>query len=121
MFAATIGVGVAVMAADQRDALEVLRFELYLIEHGAYHVSIPRRGTPLAFFRDSPTCLDFGEDDSRRSCRKCLLSEFIPGTYQDETTACRRIPLDTTGNTIHSLDGRYNRNTVEGAVFHWLR
>ena len=27
------------MAADHRDALEVLRFELYLIEQGAYHAA----------------------------------------------------------------------------------
>ena len=108
------------MATDQRDALEVLRFELYLIEQGAYHVA-ERRAAPLAFFKDSPTCLDFGENDGRNSCRNCLLSEFIPGRYQNETAACHRIPLDAAGNTIHSLGGAYNRVAVEQAVFGWLK
>jgi len=109
------------MAADQRDVLEVLRFELYLIEQGAYRGAKSHRGTPLAFFKDSPTCLDFGENDSRHSCRRCLLSDFIPGTHQNETSACHRIALDGKGNSIRSLGEGYNRIAVERAVFGWLR
>ncbi len=109
------------MAADQRDTLEVLRFELYLLQQGAYRCATNWRGSPLRYFRDSPTCLDFGDADSRRSCGKCLLNDFIPGDYQNETAACHRIPLDAQGNSIASLDRGYNRLAVERAVFGWLR
>ncbi len=109
------------MSADQRDTLEVLRFELYLLQQGAYREDGTRSGAPLSYFRDSPTCLNFAEADSRRSCRPCLLTQFIPGNYQNETAACRKIPLDANGNTIASLDRRYNRAAVERAVIGWLQ
>ena len=109
------------MVGDQRDALEVLRFELYLLQQGSYRAGTNRHGAPLSYFQDSPTCLDFAERDSRHSCRQCLLSEFIPGHFRNETAACRKIPLDTQGNTIASLDGRYNRAAVEQAISGWLR
>lgn len=108
------------MAADQRDALEVLRFELYLIRQGAYRVTRHGRA-PLEFFKDSPTCLDFAETDQRHSCGKCLLSDFIPGKYQYETSACHTIPLDAAGNSIRTLKQGYNRLAVERAICGWLR
>ncbi len=109
------------MSADRRDPLEVLRFELYLLQQGAYRGTMTRNGVPLSYFQDSPTCLNFAETDSRRSCRTCLLTQFIPGNYQNETAACRKIPLDASGTTIASLDRGYNRVAVEQAVFGWLR
>ena len=108
------------MAGDQRDPLEVLRFELYLLQQGAYRAATAA-GKPLSYFQDSPTCLDFGETDNRSSCRNCLLIQFIPGTDQNETAACRKMPLDSHGNTIGSLERRYNRDVVEHAVFGWLQ
>ncbi len=109
------------MAADQRDMLEVLRFELYLLEQGAYRGVTSRSRAPLSYFQDSPTCINFGETANRRSCRECLLSEFIPGRFQNETTACERMPLDDAGTTVRSLQRGYNRVAVEQAVLGWLR
>lgn len=109
------------MAGDQRDRLEVLRFELYLVQQGAYRDACARRGSVLSYFKDSPTCLNFGETGKRRPCHNCLLTEFIPGNYQNETQACHAIPLDEQGNTIASLNRRYNRLAVEQALFGWLR
>lgn len=109
------------MSAGQRDPLEVLRFELYLLQQGAYRETVTRSGAPLSYFQDSPTCLNFAESGSRRSCRACLLTQFIPGNYQNETAACRKIPLDANGNTIAALDRRYNRAVVERAVVGWLQ
>lgn len=108
------------MSGDQRDPLEVLRFELYLFQQGAYR-GATGRGVPLSYFQDSPTCLNFGETDSRRSCRRCLLTQFVSGQYQNETAACRTIPLDQHGSTIASLERQYNRDTVEQAVLVWLQ
>ena len=109
------------MPADQRDTLEVLRFELYILQQGAYREAVSRSGALRSYFQDSPTCLNFAESDSRRSCRACLLTQFIPGNFQNETAACRKIPLDANGNTIASLDRRYNRAAVERAVVGWLQ
>ncbi len=109
------------MAADQRDRLEVLRFELYLLEQGAYRSATTGRGKPLSYFHDSPTCLNFAETGNRRPCCQCLLAEFIPGEFQNETAACQTIPLDEHGNTIASLERGYNRAAVEHAVSGWLR
>jgi hypothetical protein len=109
------------MAVDQRDRLEVLSFELYLLQQGGYRATHNVRRTALSLFRDSPTCLNFGETRARRPCRECLLAEFIPGKYQNETAACHRIPLDAQGNTIASLGRGYNRLVVEQAVYGWLR
>lgn len=108
------------MPRDHRDILEVLRFELYLLEQGGYRAG-DTGSRPLTFFRDSPTCLNFGESERLRPCRDCLLSRFIPGQAQNETPACHAIPLDAQGNTIASLCRSYNRPAVEAAVFGWLR
>lgn len=109
------------MARDHRDMIEVLRFELYVLQQGGYRTGNAGGWAPMSYFRDSPTCLNFGETALRRPCRDCLLAEFIPGNYQNETPACHTISLDEHGNTIASLGRGYNRLAVEEAVFGWLR
>ena len=108
------------MAGDQRDTLEVLRFELDLLQRGGYRTSRVA-AAPLSFFRDSPTCLDFAGAAKPRACRNCLLTEFIPGQDRNKTQACHDIPLDEHGNTIASLQRGYNHVAVEQAVVGWLR
>jgi hypothetical protein len=109
------------MARDHRDVLEVLRFELYLLQQGDYRAGSTSGRAQRSYFSDSPTCLNFGGNAGGRPCAECLLADFVPGNYQNETWACHTIPLDGHGNTIASLGRGYNRVAVEKAVLGWLR
>jgi len=61
------------MPNDDRDLLEVLKFELQFIEKGGYGRS-PRQAwrAPL-IFEDSPTCLDFALPQKIYPCSECVL------------------------------------------------
>jgi hypothetical protein len=104
------------MARDMRDPLEVLRFELAFLQSGGYR----SEGNRPHFFYDSVTCWNFGNPGLRKPCRNCLLADFIPELSHNERLACRSIPLDDDGNTIASLERRYNRAEVERAVSSWV-
>ena len=112
------------MAQDERDLLDVLRFELKFLEDGGYGRSphTPRRRQVA--FEDSPTCPNFGDPSNPHSCAKCLLMRFVPRELRGQVSPCRHIPLTDKGETI---DYFYRRGTqlqllkLEEALAGWLR
>ena len=112
------------MAQDERDLLDVLRFELTFLEDGGYGRSphTPRRRQVV--FEDSPTCPNFGDPTKPHSCAKCLLMRFVPNELRGKVSPCRHIPLTDKGETI---DYFYRRGTqrellkLEEALAGWLR
>jgi hypothetical protein len=109
------------MVQDERDVLEVLKFELKFIEDGGYGRSpkVPWR-PPLAF-EDSPTCLNFNDSVRPRPCNECLLIQFVPADRREEIVPCWHIPLTAGGETANSFYGYGTQEKLEEVMVGWLR
>jgi hypothetical protein len=108
------------MPQDQRDLLEVLKFELEFLEQGGYG-RLPRESwRPRFIFEDSPTCMNFNSKD-REPCSKCLLMQFVPEEARNEQTPCIHIPLSLNGETLENLYRTGTQQEIEEALGAWLR
>ncbi len=106
---------------DDRDILEVLKFELSFLEQGGYGRSVRTPWKPTSIFQDSVSCLNFGDPKRTIPCRECLLMEFVPEECRTETVPCHHIPLNISGQTVETLDRGYNQQELEEALVGWLR
>jgi hypothetical protein len=111
----------ACMAEDDRDLLEVLKFELSFLEHGGYGRSVRTPWKPTSIFEDSLTCLNFDDPGHTHPCAECLLFAFVPEESRNETVPCHHIPLNQKGDTLASLDKGYNQLELEENLKNWLR
>ena len=109
------------MAQDDRDVLEVLKFELSLLEQGGYGRSVRTPWKPTSIFQDSLSCLNFGDPARSHPCNECLLMDFVPGNARGEEVPCHHIPLTAAGETIEEIDRGYNQQELEEKVKMWLR
>jgi hypothetical protein len=109
------------MAKDERDLLDLLKFELKFLEDGGYGRSphTPWR-RPLAF-EDSLTCINFGDPARPHPCSECLLMEFVPAELKDQISPCRLIPLTPKGETADYFYRCGTQLELEEALAGWLR
>lgn len=115
-----LGAKVSPMPRDNRDLLEVLKFELEFLEQGGYG-RLPREAWRARFvFEDSPTCMNFSSKD-REPCSECLLMQFVPEDARKEQTPCIHIPLSPSGETLESLYRTGTQQEIEEALGAWLR
>ena len=82
------------MITDDRDVLDVLKFELDFIEKGGYGRSVRTPWQPTSIFQDSLTCLNFGDPNRSHPCDECLLMALVPPERCAEKVPC---------HTFHSL------------------
>jgi hypothetical protein len=109
------------MAHDEREMLELLRFELKFVEDGGYGRSPRTPWRAPYIFEDSPSCLNLGDAALTHPCSECQLIKFVPGELQSERSPCRFIPLNETGETIDYLYRSGTQFELEEAVAAWLR
>ena len=109
------------MASDERDVLEVLKFELNFLLQGGYGRSVRTPWKATSIFQDSLSCLNFGEPEKVHPCNECLLIDFVPEQFRNETVPCHHIPLNNGGQTVENCDPGYNRQQTEEALIAWLR
>ncbi len=109
------------MPTDDRDILEVLRFELNFLEQGGYGRSVRTPWKPTSIFQDSLTCLNFNEPNRPHPCDECLLYDLVPANHRDENVPCHHIPLNQSGQTLETIDRGYNQQAVEEQLMEWLR
>ena len=109
------------MANDDRDLLEVLKFELEFLEKGGYGRS-PRQPwrAPLVF-EDSPSCMNYDSKDRPGPCSDCVLMQFVPFERRTAIIPCRHIPLNDAGETVNSLYRTGTQEELEEALGNWLR
>jgi hypothetical protein len=106
--------------ADNRDVLEVLKFELKFLEQGGYG-RLPREAwRPRFVFEDSPSCMNFNSKD-REPCEQCLLMQFVPESARQEQVPCTHIPFSPHGETLDSLYRTGTQQEIEEALGAWLR
>ncbi len=109
------------MIKDDRDPLEVLRFELRFLEDGGYGRSPRAPQRPPLIFEDSLTCMNFNTQAGRAPCSSCLLMQFVPRDRASEQIPCRHIPLDPKGRTLSSLYESGTQQEIEETLGNWLR
>ncbi len=109
------------MPKDNRDILEVLKFELDVIEKGGYGRYVRTPWKPTSTFEDSLTCINFGDPARTHPCSECLLMDLVPPERRSESVPCHHIPLDEKGRTVDKIEQRDNQQELEEAVKNWLR
>jgi hypothetical protein len=109
------------MPKDERNLLEVLKFELRFLQKGGYG-RLPRAQwrAPLVF-EDSLTCLNYDARGDRAPCSECLLMEFVPSEHRTKKIPCRHIPLDAAGQTLKMLYACGTQQEIEEALEIWLK
>lgn len=109
------------MPHDDRNLLEVLRFELNFLEQGGYGRSVRTPWKPTHIFQDSLSCLNFNDSSRPHPCDECLLYDLVPPEKRTQPVPCHHIPLNQAGQTVATLDVGYNHEEVEEELVTWLR
>jgi len=109
------------MAYDDRDILEVLKFELKFLEDGGYGRSVRTPWRPTFVFEDSITCPNFGDPGRPHPCDECLLMQFVPDNMREQRVPCRFIPLTEHGETVDHYYRAGTQVEMEQALGAWLR
>jgi hypothetical protein len=109
------------MAHDNRDILEILRFELSFLQDGGYGRSPRTPWRAPAIFEDSPICPNFCNAGRPHPCESCLLEQFVPLDQRKESIPCRFIPLTKEGQTVDDLYRMGSQAEMEDALAKWLR
>ena len=109
------------MSTDKRDILEVLKFELNFLEQGGYGRYVRTPWKPTSIFQDSPSCINFNDPGQPHPCSECLLNDFVPGDSQQEKVPCHHIPLNASGETVHTMERQRSQAETEDALRNWLR
>lgn len=105
---------------DDRQLLELLKFELRFLEEGGYGQSPHAARRASLIFEDSLTCMNFNSQD-RTPCGACLLMKFVPPSRANAQIPCRHIPLNRDGETLGSLYESATQLEIEEALGNWLR
>jgi hypothetical protein len=108
------------MATDLPEIIEQLKLERDILKDGGYGRSVRTPWKPTTLFRDSVTCLNFGETVKKRPCNECLLWEWVPEACRHEDIPCHFIPLNEDGDTVESLEEEGDREKAERALLGWL-
>ena len=108
------------MATDLKETLEQLKLERSILKDGGYGRSVRTPWKPTSLFRDSVTCLNFGEPVRKHPCNECLLWSWVPEFGQQEDIPCHHIPLNDKGDTIASLESGTDREEAEHSLLTWL-
>ncbi len=108
------------MAKDERNLLDVLKFELNFLEEGGYG-RLPREAWRARLvFLDSPSCINFNSKD-RSPCCECGLMPLVPEKAREEQTPCEHIPLNAHGDTLDSLYRTATQQEIEDVLRGWLK
>ena len=108
------------MAGDDRNALDVLKFELNFLEKGGYGKS-PRDWKAPLVFEDSPTCMNYDSKENPGPCAECVLMQFVPPEQRGAKIPCRHIELTAGGDTLDTLYRWADQHEIEEALQGWLR
>jgi hypothetical protein len=109
------------MQKDERDLLEVLKFELAFLKDGGYGRSPKSPWRPQYIFEDSLTCMNYDSKDNPGPCSDCVLMQLVPPESRSEKIPCRHIPFNAIGESLDSLYSYGTQIEIEETVEAWLR
>ena len=104
-----------------RNLLEVLKKELQFLEGGGYGQVAAHYWKPVSVFQNSPSCPNVDDPHRTTPCQECAFFELIPPHLRDDSVPCHFIPLNSEGETIHSMERQYSHEELLEAVGVWLR
>ncbi len=108
------------MSETKRDLLDILRYEVNVIEQGGYRRA--RKADPQASpFRSNMCCLNYNVPHRPHACHECQLYQLVPEEKRIEDIPCHHIPLDDSGRTISTFLQSKNRRGLERSLLKWLR
>ena len=108
------------MASDLKDIINQLKLERDILKDGGYGRSVRTPWREEILFRDSVTCLNFGEEVEKHPCSECLLWDWVPEDHRYERIPCHFIPLNEQGKSIAELEAAGKRDEAEQALLGWL-
>ncbi|HTW57180.1 MAG TPA: hypothetical protein VMD99_03505 [Terriglobales bacterium] len=109
------------MTDNNRDILDVLKFELSFLEDGGYGRSPNEAWRAPAIFEDSPACPNFCDPARPHPCESCLLAKFVPENRRSESIPCRFIEITKDGQTVDDFYRTGSQVELEAALAAWLR
>ena len=109
------------MDRDERDLLDVLKFELNFLEKGGYGRAPRERWRRPMIFLDSPTCMNYDSHDDPGPCEDCILMQLVPPQQRSGNLPCYEIPLNAAGETLDSLNRHGEDRDIEETYGAWLR
>ena len=109
------------MQTDERDLLDVLKFELAFLEKGGYGRSPREPWRPQFIFEDSPTCMNYDSKLNPKPCAECVLMHLVPPENREAAVPCRHIPFNAAGETLDSLYRQSDQHEIEDVVRTWLK
>src|SRR6202165_1611223 len=109
------------MQKDERDLLEVLKFELEFLKDGGYGRSPRTPWRPQYIFEDSLTCMNYDSKENPGPCSACVLMYLVAPQARVEKIPCRHIRLHDYGETLTSLYRDSNQVEIEETVEEWLQ
>jgi len=109
------------MTQQERDVLEMLKFELKFVEDGGYGRSTRTPWKATRTFQDSPSCLNFDDPTRPHPCSDCMLMQFVPQERKNEDVPCWFIPLSKNGETADYYSRCGTQLELEEALAGWLR
>ncbi|HMD31368.1 MAG TPA: hypothetical protein VKG84_05635 [Candidatus Acidoferrales bacterium] len=109
------------MKKDERDLVDVLKFELEFLEKGGYGASHREPRKVGFFFEDSPACMNYDSKENPDPCGACVLMRLVPPDQRQQTIPCRHIPLNVAGETLASLYRHAEQRDLEDVYGKWLR
>jgi hypothetical protein len=109
------------MLKDERDLLEVLKFELGFLQDGGYGRSPKTPWRPRYIFEDSPTCANYDCKENPVPCSDCVLMQLVPQELRSSKIPCRHIPFNAHGETLDSLYRYKDQIEIEKVVESWLK
>lgn len=97
--------------------LDALIKELEFLDAGGYRLAMGWR--PPLVFEDSPIC----PKPPYAACpdARCVLLDFVPAGQRNETIPCRHIPLNQSGETLHTLYHTATMEDIENTLREWLK
>ena len=90
--------------------------ELEFLDSGGYRQAMGWR--PPLVFEDSPICPK--PPCSACPTTQCVLLDFVPEEHRVQTIPCRHIPLNQTGETLHTLYNTESMEDIEKGLREWL-
>ena len=109
------------MQKDERDLLDVLKFEFNFLNKGGYGRSVKTPWRPQFIFEDSPSCMNYDSKENKAPCSECVLMQLVPPEGWTESVPCRHIPFNAEGETLHSLYAHGDQFETEEVYGKWLR
>ena len=97
------------MQKDERDLLDVLKFELNFVEKGGYGRSSREPWRPVLIFEDSPTCMNYDCKNDPAPCSDCVLMQLVPPELASESYRAGKFHLTLREKlSMRSIDGTIN-------------